>query len=230
MKKHFPVWPLLAVALAIGNAPGVAARGRILDESAVIGRADAPAAPDRQQLRADMRKLWTDHVVWTREYIVAAIDDAPDTSAAAGRLMKNQEDIGNAIAAFYGRPAGDGLTALLKQHILVAVDVVAAAKAGRQAALVEASERWKNNADDIAAFLSKANPIWPRSTLSEMMAMHLETTTREVVARLSKKWDEDIAAFDEVYKHILAMSDALADGIAAQFARATPRPGPSASR
>src|SRR6266480_4404954 len=57
-------------------------------------------------LKQDMRKLWTDHVVWTRDYIIAAVGDQPDATAAAGRLMKNQEDIGNAVAKFYGAPAG----------------------------------------------------------------------------------------------------------------------------
>jgi hypothetical protein len=68
-----------------------------------------------------MRKLWTDHVVWTRDYIIAAVGDQPDAKAAATRLMKNQEDIGNAVATFYGAPAGRQLTTLLKEHITIAV-------------------------------------------------------------------------------------------------------------
>src|SRR5437762_6932696 len=59
-------------------------------------------------LKQDMRKLWTDHVVWTRDYIIAAVGDQPDAQAAAGRLMKNQEDIGNAVGKYLrraGRPA-----------------------------------------------------------------------------------------------------------------------------
>src|ERR1051325_9478434 len=58
----------------------------------------------------DMRKLWSDHVIWTRDYIVAAVDDRPDAQAAAGRLMKNQEDIGAAVGSIYGKSAGDQLT------------------------------------------------------------------------------------------------------------------------
>ncbi len=69
----------------------------------------------------------------------------------------------------------------------------------------------------IAEFLSKANPNWPRATLVDMMKMHLSTTTAEVVARLNKNWDEDVRAFDAVYDHILKMSDALAEGIVKQF-------------
>jgi hypothetical protein len=79
-----------------------------------------------------MRKLWSDHVIWTREYIVAAIGGSPDANAAATRLLKNQDDIGGAVAGFYGKDPGDKLTGLLKQHIMIAVDLIAAAKANDQ--------------------------------------------------------------------------------------------------
>jgi hypothetical protein len=164
-----------------------------------------------------MRKLWTDHVVWTRDYIVAAAVDAPDQTAAAGRLLKNQEDIGAAVAGFYGKAAGDQLTTLLKDHINIAVEVIKAAKAGDKAGLGAADAKWQQNGVDIADFLSKANPNWPRATLVDMMKTHLATTTAEVTARLNKDWAGDVRAYDEVYRHILMMSDVLAEGIAKQF-------------
>ena len=169
------------------------------------------------QLHQDMRKLWTDHTVWTRDYIVAAVEDRPDAPAAANRLMNNQEDIGNAIAAYYGQAAGQELTALLKQHIAIAVDVIKAAKAGDQAAQKQANDKWQQNAVDIATFLSKANPNWPNSVLVNRMKMHLATTTDEVVARLKHDWEADVRAYDAVYNHILMMADALSDGIVKQF-------------
>ena len=168
-------------------------------------------------LRQDMRKLWTDHTVWTRDYIIAAVGDQPDATAAATRLLKNQEDIGTAIASYYGKPAGDKLTALLKEHITIAVDVIKFAKAGDKAAHQQADAKWKKNADDIADFLAKANPNWPKATLVDMMNTHLSTTTDEVVARLTKNWDADVRAYDAVYTHILMMADALSDGIIKQF-------------
>ena len=143
--------------------------------------------------------------------------DQPDAQAAAARLMKNQEDIGKAVAAYYGAAAGQQLTTLLKEHISIAVDLVKAAKAGDKNTQQQADTRWQQNAVQIADFLSKANPHWPRATLVDMMKMHLSTTTSEVVARLNKNWDQDVRAFDEVYTHILKMSDALADGIVRQF-------------
>lgn len=168
-------------------------------------------------LRQNMRMLWSDHVIWTRDYIVAAIGDQPDQHAAASRLMKNQEDIGAAVAVYYGQAAGAALTTLLKEHISIAVDLIKASKAGDSAAQAEAGSRWHRNADAIADFLSRANPNWPRATLAAMMNTHLSTTTDEVVARLTKDWDQDIRAFDAVYQHILKMSDLLSDGIIRQF-------------
>ena len=168
-------------------------------------------------LKQDMRKLWTDHVTWTRDYIVAALADHPGAQASANRLLKNQEDIGNAVGKIYGDAAGKQLTTLLKEHITIAVDVVKAAKAGDKAGLQQADGRWQKNGDQIADFLSKANPHLPRATLAGMMKMHLSTTTNEVVARLNNNWEEDVRAYDAVYAHILTMSDALSDGIIKQF-------------
>jgi hypothetical protein len=196
------VWLLSATAIA---------------SPAIDGKDDAKHSEKAAALKQDMRKLWTDHVVWTRDYIVAAVADQPDAQAAAGRLMKNQEDIGQAVAAYYGGAAGQQLTSLLKEHISIAVDLIKAAKAGDKAAQQQADTKWHANATQIADFLSKANPNWPRATLVEMMNKHLSTTTDEVVARLTKNWDGDVKAFDAVYDHILHMSDVLADGIVKQY-------------
>jgi hypothetical protein len=132
------------------------------------------------------------------------------------------------VAKFYGKAAGDKLTTLLKEHIAIAaVDIIKFAKAGDKASQQQAEAKWRGNGEAIADFLSKANPNWPRATLVEMMNMHLSTTRDDVVARLTRNWDADVRAFDAAYTHILAMSDALADGIARQFpgkAGAAPAP------
>ena len=169
------------------------------------------------ELRIALRDLWVDHVVWTRQYIVAAAADAPDTDFAAQRLLKNQEDIGNAIKPFYGEEAGDKLTSLLKDHILIAVDLLNAAKAGDSAGLAAAEGKWYNNADDIATFLSDANPNWPKDHLVKMLDQHLSLTKAEAVSRLTGNYTADIIAFDEIHRQSMTMADELADGIAKQF-------------
>jgi hypothetical protein len=166
----------------------------------------------------DMRRLWEDHITWTRLYIVSVVADLPDQSLTAQRLLRNQADIGAAIAPFYGDKAGDRLTTLLEEHILGAADLLAAAKAGDQNAVEEASERWYANADEIAAFLNEANPEhWPLATMQMEMRMHLDLTFEEAVARLQADYDADIAAYDAIHAHILPFADALSAGIVHQF-------------
>ncbi|WP_411727973.1 hypothetical protein [Methyloglobulus sp.] len=166
-----------------------------------------------------MRKLWEDHVTWTRLYIVSALADLPDRGPTAERLLRNQVDIGNAIKPFYGDPAGEKLTALLNDHIVIAVDVVSAAKAGDQAKLKEANKRWYANADDIGAFLGGANPKnWPSAEMKSMMREHLDLINAMVVARLNKDWAGDIATYDKYHEHILKMvADVLSEGTIRQF-------------
>jgi hypothetical protein len=180
--------------------------------------ASLSAATKADDLRSDMRKLWEDHITWTRLYIVSATADLPDKDATAKRLLQNQVDIGNAIKPFYGATAGDKLSALLKDHILIAVDIIDAAKKGDSAKKDEAVKRWNSNANDIATFLSGANPKnWPLADMKKMMREHLDATTEELVAHLEKNWSADVAAYDKVHNQILKMADMLSDGIARQF-------------
>ena len=86
-----------------------------------------------------MRKIWEDHVTWTRLYIVTATSNLPDKDATTQRLLQNQSDIGNAVAPFYGNAAGEKLTALLKDHILGAAALIEAAKSGDKAKIDAAS-------------------------------------------------------------------------------------------
>ena len=164
-----------------------------------------------------MRKLWEDHITYTRNYIISALAGLEDEGKIAERLLKNQDDIGNAIKPFYGDAAGAKLTALLRDHILIAVDVVKAAKAGAAADLDAASKKWTANADDLAAFLSGANPGWARAEMADMLHKHLEYTTQEVVSRLKKDWAGDIEAYDKGHVHMLMFADMLTHGIVTQF-------------
>ena len=169
-----------------------------------------------ENLRIGMHKLWTDHVVWTRNVILNIMDGLPGTDQAVNRLLKNQEDIGNAIKPVYGNAAGVELTRLLKEHIVIAADLLKAAKADNKTGFDAANKKWFVNADEISAFLSKANPNWKLDDMKKMMHDHLNLTTEEAVARLKKDYDGDVKAYDKVYNEILMMADMLTDGILKQ--------------
>ena len=177
-------------------------------------------SPKAVELQSGMRKLWEDHITWTRLAIISLLGDTPDTQATVGRLLQNQTDLGNAVKPFYGDEAGNQLTALLREHILIAAEVIAAAKAGDQAKLADAQARWEANADEIAAFLNRANPrFWKLPVMKAEMRMHLKLTTDEAVARLQGNWSADVAAYEKVHTHMLHFSDVLSDGLMKQFPR-----------
>jgi len=171
----------------------------------------------RADLKSAMRKLWEDHITYTRNYIISALADLPDTDAVARRLLGNQDDIAEAIEPYYGAEAGKKLAGLLRDHILIATEVVKAAKANSKDELTAAQEKWSSNGRDIAAFLSAANPLWPRREMEQMLQKHLDLTTGEVVGRLKKDWAADIGSYDAGHQHMLMFADMLSEGIAKQF-------------
>jgi len=177
-----------------------------------------------------MRKLWEDHITWTRLYILSAAENSADKDATTQRLLQNQVDIGNAVKPYYGDAAGNQLTALLKDHILGAAGILAAAIAGDNAGVQAASDKWYANANDIAAFLNGANPNnWPLATLQSAMKTHLDQTLQEAVDHLQGNHAADVADYDMVHEHILMMADVLSGGIINQFPNqfggANPPPG-----
>ena len=197
------------VALAVSNGH-VAHAHEVAPANAIT--------PKELTLRNSMRALWEDHVTWTRLAVISLIDGSPDTEATVARLLRNQTDIGNAIKPFYGKAAGNALTAELRKHILIAADLIGAAKAGDQARVKAEQARWEQNADDIAVLLNKVNPRqWKRAALRAMLGEHLRLTTQEVLARLNADWRADVAAYDRIHHHALGMADALSAGLTAQF-------------
>ena len=179
------------------------------------------ARAERAAFHDAMRQLWEDHIVWTRQFIVSAATESgnlADIGPTTDRLLANQTDIGNALKPFYGDAVGNQVTALLRDHILTAADIIAAAKAGDASGVEAASAVWYQNADDIATALNSLNPKhWPLAEMKTHMKDHLDLTLEEAVARLQGRHADDIAAYDKIHVQILGMADMLSDGIIAQF-------------
>jgi hypothetical protein len=216
MKTHMSVMAMVAASLLCSPAWAHQSHAPPPALPVVDVSAAAKAVPVIE-LKAEMRKLWEEHIVYTRNYIISALAGLEDESKVAERLLRNQEDIGAAIKPYYGDAAGNQLAALLRDHILIAADIVAAAKGGKTDQVAIGQKKWTANGKDIAAFLSGANPHWSKKDLEHMLQTHLDLTTGEVVGRLNKDWAADIRSYDEGHAHMLMFADMLADGIAKQF-------------
>lgn len=206
---------MIAVLAVTGAGDGHAA-GRIHGHGAVT----APVTARQVAFHDGMRKLWEQHVAWTRMAIVSFAGGLPNLPATEQRLLRNQVDIGNAIKPYYGRAAGNRLTALLRTHITGAVALLQAAKSGEQAAIAGAKAAWYANSRQIADFLSGANPRnWPRGAVRAMMKTHLDQTLAEAVDELTGDYGAGVREYDRIESHILEMADTLSNGIMRQFPR-----------
>src|SRR5574340_364554 len=157
--------------------------------------APATATQEQHDLALAMDKLWEDHVQWTRFYIISFTAGLPDADTAAGRLLQNQVDIGDAIKPYFGDAAGDQLTSLLTEHITGAVTLLQAAASGDKSAYKDAEKAWYDNGEAIAVFLSDANPTqWHQGDMKSMMKTHLDLTIEEATARLNQDWSADVKA------------------------------------
>lgn len=201
----------LPIALLLGLAGGYLYNTRFC--SASISK----RVGDELGLYFTMRKLWADHVFWMRNYLMSAISDKSNTQLVAKRLLKNQDDIGSAFGQFYGSAVGKALADLLKEHILIMVDLVSSVRLNNSSELKELDDKWHKNADDIAKALSDLNPSWPYKTIQKMLYEHLDLTHQEISAMLKKDWSADIAAFDKAFEQILEMAVDFAQGIISQF-------------
>jgi hypothetical protein len=170
------------------------------------------------RLHDHMRKLWEQHVAWTRMAIVTFADGSAGFDATAQRLLRNQQDIGDAFAKFYGKRTGHHLAALLHDHITIAVEILQAAKAGDDGAVADASKHWYANSREIADFISSLDRhVWPRQEMRSMMKTHLDQTLAEAVDELTGHYHAGVREYGAIERHILEMADSLSAGIVQQF-------------
>ncbi|WP_249315822.1 hypothetical protein [Bacillus sp. FJAT-49711] len=163
------------------------------------------------------RLLWEEHVNWTRMTIISIVFNLPDLQFVQERLLRNATDLGNCIRPFYGNHIADQYAMLIKEHLVLAAELVTASVRGDTKTAAEKNKQWYRNADDIAAFLSNINPYLGEEDVRNMFYMHLNLTKDEAVKMIQRDYRADVAVFDEIEAQALGMSDMIAEAIVKQF-------------
>lgn len=169
------------------------------------------------ELSNTIRKLWEQHTVWTRATIVSLVFDLPDASFVTNRLLQNPVDFGNLFSIYYGDRAGTKLSDLLRDHLVIAAELVKAAKAGDNEAAAEIEKRWYTNGDQIAAFLGSINLYWSEEVWRRMIRMHLDLVKTEAVTLITGNYQEEGSIYDQLETQALEMADVMTQGIIRQF-------------
>ncbi|MFJ7969765.1 hypothetical protein [Psychrobacillus sp. NPDC096389] len=163
------------------------------------------------------RLLWLEHVNWTRMTITSIVFNLPDLPSVQERLLQNATDLGNCIRPFYGDQIADRYAELIKEHLVLAAELVTAAVKGDMKKAEEKEKEWYRNADDIAIFLSSINPYLRKAEVQKMFYTHLALTKQEAVLMIQKNYKEDIKVFDQIEAEVLEMSDMISHAIIMQF-------------
>lgn len=126
---------LLISALAVAQYPTPAEKPAAQDTTRpsaqnrdTVNRAQSQAATTAAELKLEMRRLWSEHIALTHNYLVSAFAGLGDTAELAQRLLRNQDEIGDAIKPFYGPAAGQQTATMLRGHIQHATHLVTALK------------------------------------------------------------------------------------------------------
>ncbi len=171
----------------------------------------------QMNLLNELRKLWMEHIMWTRLSIVSALADLPDLDATTKRLLRNPSDFANVLEIFYGKQKADVFRSLLEEHLKIAASIVDSAKRGDSKAVEQYSRLWYSNADKIAAFLAGINPCWSEDEWKNLMHDHLRMLADMIGARLAGDFTKDVMIADMLTAQALSMADVMAEGIIRQF-------------
>jgi hypothetical protein len=175
------------------------------------------AKTSSQAYHDEWRKLWEDHITWTRVVIMGILDGLPGTNDYIGRLLQNYEDMEAALAPYYGDDA-EVLGDLIKDHLVIAAELLTAAKNGDTAGFEDAKVRWYANAHDIAVQMNAMNPeYWPLEETEQMWVEHLDATLEEATDHLTGNYAGEIAAYDQIHNLALEMADFISNGVMQQF-------------
>ncbi|CAG9609050.1 acetylglutamate kinase [Pseudoneobacillus rhizosphaerae] len=166
-----------------------------------------------------MRLAWEQHVYWTRMIINSIAFNLPDLDAVTARLLRNATDMRNILAPFYGYIIADTFGKLIRAHLVIAAELVTAAKAGNQKAVADTEKRWYANGAEISKFLSRINPFISEKEFRDMFFEHLALTKHEAVLILQKDFKASIDVFDKIEAEALEMADTTTIAIVRQFLR-----------
>lgn len=183
--------------------------------------ADAPTATVSAKVadtKAVLRDLWLGHVFWVRDVVDARLaNDATRAKAAEQQVVANAKAIAGAIEPFYGKAASEKLFGLLAGHWRAISDYLNAAHAGKKADQDAAFKKLAANADEIAVFLSGANPNLPVDTLRGLLTAHGGHHVQQIQQLQAKQYAEEAKTWTAMKDHMYVLADALAGAIAKQF-------------
>ncbi|MGH8124123.1 MAG: hypothetical protein ACREPT_15305 [Rudaea sp.] len=192
--------------------------GTVAADTPAAHAAQSPSADKITAAREAVRDLWTDHIFWVRNVVMAtAAKNAAERKTAETQVVANAKQIAGVVGAYYGKAAGDQMFTLLAGHWGAIKGYLDATYANDQNARNKAFKDLNDNAAAIATFLSAANPNLPKATLLALLTAHGAHHVTQINDVHAGQYDNEAANWSAMRSHMNIIADALVDGIAKQF-------------
>jgi hypothetical protein len=186
--------------------------------TAVAARADLSPTPKVAATQVALRDLWVGHIFWARNVAMATMSGNKDEAKVAEEeVVANAKQIAGALEPFYAKAGADKMFTLLAGHWGAVKEHIMATQKGDAKAQDAAMKKMLANVDEIATFLSGANPNLPKDTLVGLLAAHGGHHAQQNAQLKAKKYADEAKTWDAMKNHMYVIADALGDGIAKQF-------------
>lgn len=169
------------------------------------------------QVSNTYRRLWHEHALWTRSFIVSASFGLPDLDLVEQRLLQNPRDFARELKPLYGAQKAEQFNRLLSEHLQIAGQMISAEKAGDRAEAERLRRLWYANAEEIASFLASINPFWSEDRWRKLFFDHLQMVDNEAAYILSAQYEKGIREYDALQAEALEMADLMSCGVIRQF-------------
>ena len=197
------------LVLAVVGLVGCAHEPRAVEDANPARVADTKAA---------LRDLWAGHIFWIRNVVLDNATNNPAARDAAEKeVVANAKQIADTITPFYGEAASEKLFTLLAGHYGAVKEYSEATVAGNTRQQDAALAHLASNADEIAVFLSGANPNLPKDTVRGLIAAHGAHHVAQITQFQERDYAREAETWQVMRQHVYVIADALTTALATQF-------------
>ena len=166
--------------------------------------------PSEERAKEVFGTLWHEHVDFTRQFVIASLGSQADVQEKETQLLENQEYMGRAVGAYY--PGSEGIIMrLLKEHIVIAKDIVEDLKSWKLTRVPSDISRWYDNADKFSETMEIINPNWK---LKHRMREHLLILEYAVISQWVGLRKLSLGIYnDRIVPQAQEMADIMVEGV-----------------
>jgi len=163
------------------------------------------------------RGLWSNHVLWSRSYIINTLLESRNESFVTERIKQNNQDFADAFWKFYGYENSKKCESLLDSHFYISEKLLNSVQSGDMDGVYVNKSEWYKSADEFVEFLISINKHWHKEIWDKMMDDHYKVTEYEVIYRFTNHFAAENSGLFNAESQALEMADYMAEGIIQQF-------------